>query len=441
MEHIIYNLNVPLALAAVLINAVFVVLVLFRTSMSRVFVIFLFICVSVIIWNLCGYMLHSTGRQYWFYLSLVGSAFIPVLTLHFIINFVRPGARGERWMLPAYGFSGLLASGSCLAVFQPRFRAFVDGGYWDALYLALLMPLFLGGLIILVGAFRRSASPEEKNRLFYLLFAGLIGIVTATSDHIQSLGVDVPRLGHIGSVFYPSILAIGVFKHRSAFDILAQMRDRLDVLGEAAAGIAHEVRNPLTSIKGASKLLADEIESLNHPGCRDYAGIIAEEVERLDDILANFQYYTRPLRIEKEEVPLNELIRKTLRLVELDAQGLAIRHELSEGVGSVPADAALLRQVFLNLIKNASEACGPGGELFIRTEKVSPSVRISFSDNGHGVSEDYLDEIFRPFFTTKSHGIGMGLPISLRIVHAHGGSLEVKSGKPKGTEFSILLPV
>lgn len=441
MEHILLNLNAPLSLAAVLVNAVFVVLVLFRTSMSRAFIIFMFICLSVIIWNLCWYMFHSTGGQYWFYLSLVGSAFIPVLTLHFIINFVGPGAKGERWMPLAYGFSGVLAAGACLAAFQPRFRAIVDGGYWDAAYFALLMPFFLAGLVMLVGALRRSDSAEEKNRLFYFFIAGLIGIVTAASDHIQSLGFDVPRLGHIGSVFYPSILAVVVFKHRGSFDILAQMRDRLDVLGEAAAGIAHEVRNPLTSIKGASKLLADEMERLDHPGCRDYARIIAEEAERLENILANFQYYTRPMRIEKEKVPLNELIIKTLRLVELDVQGLVIRHELSGEVGNVPADAALLRQVFLNLIKNSSEACGPGGELFIRTERVSPSVRISFSDNGHGVPEDCLDEIFRPFFTTKSHGIGMGLPISLRIVHAHGGTLEVKSGKPRGTEFIILLPV
>ncbi len=186
------------------------------------------------------------------------------------------------------------------------------------------------------------------------------------------------------------------------------MQERLESLGEMAAGIAHEIRNPLTSIKGASNLLSDEVKRLDLPRVREYHDIIREEIDRLNHILLNFQYFTRPLKIEKELIPVNEIIRKTVRLAETAPANITIKQDLSGNSPKIMADASLLRQVFLNLIKNAEEACGPEGELVIKTESLPPWFRISFSDNGPGISAENLNRIFEPFFTTKSSRDGDG---------------------------------
>jgi len=107
----------------------------------------------------------------------------------------------------------------------------------------------------------------------------------------------------------------------------------------------------------------------------------------------------------------------------------------------IQADPTFLKQVFLNLIKNSAEACGSDGELLIKTEFFSPSLKIIFSDNGPGIPTELLNRIFEPFFTTKATGIGMGLPICHRIIEAHNGRIEVNNLLPKGTQFSIFLPV
>ena len=234
---------------------------------------------------------------------------------------------------------------------------------------------------------------------------------------------------------------MSVFKHRTAYDVLTQMQEKLESLGEMAAGIAHEIRNPLTSIKGASDLLWGELKDLDLPRAREYHDIIREEIDRLNHILLNFQYFTRPLKIEKELIPVNEIIRKTVRLAETAPATIKIRQELSGNSPKVKADASLLKQVFLNLIKNAEEACGPEGEMVIKTETLPPWFRITFSDNGPGISAETLNRIFEPFFTTKSAGMGMGLAICRRIMLAHGGELDAKNRLPNGAEFTILLPI
>ncbi len=107
----------------------------------------------------------------------------------------------------------------------------------------------------------------------------------------------------------------------------------------------------------------------------------------------------------------------------------------------IQADPSSMKQVFLNLIKNAEEACGSGGELVIKTEYIPPSAKITFSDNGPGIPPEMIHRIFEPFFTTKSAGMGVGLAISRRIIEAHNGKIEVSNILPKGTKFSIILPV
>jgi signal transduction histidine kinase len=441
MNQLFSTLNVLLALIAILINFVFAILVLVRSSRTLVHITFFFICISVIVWNLGELIRYFTGKQMWLNLSLIGSAMIPTLMFHFVITQVRPEQKSSVWIVPAYTFSFFLALSSILAFYYQGIRQFVYGAMWDVCYFIFFTPFFLSLIVMLTNAINQAKSEDEKSRFRYMLLAGIIGVLTVITDHVQALNVPVPPLGHLGSVFYSSTLAIGLFKHRTAYDILAQMRTRLEVLSETAAGIAHEIRNPLSSIKGASSLLAKELKNLGNFKSQEYINIIAEEIERLNNILINFQYFTKPIRIEKEPVSINEVIQKTVKLTESETLNIKIKLELSQDLPMVKADAMSMKQVFLNLIKNAAEACGTDGELAIKTDHISPWVKISFSDNGQGIPTALLDHVFEPFFTTKTTGMGVGLAISNRIIQAHNGWTEVKNILPQGTRFSIFLPV
>ncbi len=359
---------------------------------------------------------------------------------HLVNALVMRERKNRVWIMLAYTFSGLLALSSPLEPLHPVVQRIVGGVTWNISFLVLLFPFILWGIVIVLNAINQTESEDEKSRLRYFIIAVIIAVFTGLTDLVQKLKVPVPPLGHLGSVVYTSILAIGIFKHRKAYDVLAEMQMKLKLLSEMAAGIAHEIRNPLSCIKGASNLLANDLKNLNHPEIQEYHDIIAEEIKRLNNILVNFQDLTRPLKIEKESVSINEVIQKTVKLAEIGTLDIRIRLELSRDLPKIQADASLINQVFLNLIKNVVETCGSDGELVIKTESIPPWVEISFSDDGPGIPPELLNRIFEPFFTTKTTGMGMGLAICQRIIQAHNGRIEVDSLLPKGTQFSIFFP-
>jgi signal transduction histidine kinase len=441
MNQTILTVDAYLALLVVLINLVFAILILVRTSCATFYLIFFFVCLSNMLWNFGDAITYLSGNRFWFYLSLIGSGMLPALMFHFINALVLAERNRGDWILTAYIVAGFFAFSSPLALFHPGIKQFVDGVYWNILYLVLLGPFIFAGMVILTTTFNQTKSEEEKSRLLYILIAAIIAVTTGLTDLVQSLKIPIPPFGHLGCLVYSSILAIGVFKHRKSYDVFAQMRMKLDTLSEMAADVAHEIRNPLSSIKGASNLLANELKNLNQPKIQEYHTIITEEIERLNNILTNFQDLTKPLNVQKDSVSINEVIRKTAKLVEMGTQNLNIRLELSTNLPVVQADAPFLKQVFFNLIKNASEACGPSGELEIRTVSNLPWVKISFSDDGPGIPPELVNRIFEPFYTTKTRGMGVGLAICQRIIQAHNGRIEVNNKLPKGTQFNIFLPV
>lgn len=206
-------------------------------------------------------------------------------------------------------------------------------------------------------------------------------------------------------MIYSSVLAIGVFKHRAAYDLLAEIQMKLDMLNELAAGIAHELRNPLTSIEGAAGLLHTRSGKLTDEESKGYLSLITEEVERLDGILTNYQSLTRPLKIDKEPVRINSVIEKTVGLMQIHANGPGIKLDLSPELPICESGPQSLKQVFINLIKNAQEACGPEDSLHITTEYIPPWIRITFSDTGKGVPLEILPHIFEPFVSVKANGV------------------------------------
>jgi len=227
-----------------------------------------------------------------------------------------------------------------------------------------------------------------------------------------------------------------------------QRSDRLAALGVLAAGVAHEVRNPLVGVRAAAQLM--EREPGFPPSLQEFTGIIIREVDRLNRIVDGLLAFAgrRPLRLRSCNV--NQIVDEALRLEEsaLQAGEVGVVRKYDPAVPAVTADPDRLLQVFLNLIRNGAQAMAGGGDLAVRTrfERLAPqcggraAAVVEIGDRGPGIPPEIQQQLFNPFFTTKDGGTGLGLPISLRIVEEHGGAIEVQSQVGQGTTFRVLLP-
>ena len=263
-------------------------------------------------------------------------------------------------------------------------------------------------------------------------------------------------------------LAIGaarVIESSQAYERVKE-RDRLAALGEMAAGLAHEIRNPLGAIKGAAQLL---ITADTKPNPRiteqtvvdpkssetvELLEIIVEEANRLNNVVTRFLDYARSERPGREgaaKVDLNAILRKTEQLLRQDIakapKPVELRVRLDDMLPQVAGDPESLLQVFLNLGQNALQAMPDGGSLEILTTRRRRSrlgygqfAEVRFRDSGVGIPRDKLKKLFIPFYTTKQKGTGLGLAISHRIVNQHGGTIEVRSTIGQGSTFSVFLP-
>jgi two-component system sensor histidine kinase HydH len=216
---------------------------------------------------------------------------------------------------------------------------------------------------------------------------------------------------------------------------------RLASLGNLAAGIAHEIRNPLSSIKGFATYFKERYR--DNPEDEKTAEIMIQEVERLNRVISQLLEFARPMDISKQPTSIHTVIRHTLKMIEGQARskGITLRTELSPDVRDVLIDPDKMTQVFLNLYLNAIEAMERGGELSV---SLSPQgermIRIDICDTGRGLDLEELAHIFDPYFTTKSTGTGLGLAIVHKIVEAHEGVIRADSVKGKGTTLSVFLP-
>ena len=224
-------------------------------------------------------------------------------------------------------------------------------------------------------------------------------------------------------------------------------RDRLAALGEMAAGLAHEIRNPLGAIKGAAQCL-DPAELQGED--QEFLQVIVEEVNRLNGVVTAFLDYSRPLKQAFGPTDVNEVVTRTEKLIQNDIPpNISLRLDLADGLARVNGDAEQLKQVLINLVQNARQALGDAkGEIVLRTLKPErfgefrhvDQVELQVQDTGPGIPTDQQGNVFVPFFTTKQKGTGLGLAISQRIVKSHGGSIQLQSRPGEGTTFIIRLP-
>jgi len=227
-------------------------------------------------------------------------------------------------------------------------------------------------------------------------------------------------------------------------------KSKLSAIGELASGMAHEINNPLATVSGYTEELLDflnekrslEPQDLNY--VREGLSIIMEHVDRCKYITESLLNFVHPGEYQVREVSVNELIKKTIALIKLDnkLEKRNISAELEVEPYKIKTDPSLLQQVFLNILKNAVEAVGPEGMISVRTKYDRKAVYIEFQDNGIGMTDEVVRNIFQPFFTTKPPGVGtgLGLYICYNIVEKLGGSITVNTTPGAGTTFVVELP-
>jgi signal transduction histidine kinase len=226
-------------------------------------------------------------------------------------------------------------------------------------------------------------------------------------------------------------------------------KDRLAALGEMAAGLAHEIRNPLGSIKASAQYLSETSDQPEGRG--EFLDIIVDEVDRLNRVVSSFLDYARPAHTDPEPIDVNATVQLTLQFLrpECDSADVGLHVTMHPELPKVRIDIEHLRQVLINLVQNAMQAMTSGGDIYVETRiqdrfriggGARPWVHLSVRDTGPGIAPGLLANLFVPFVTTKQQGTGLGLAISQRIVSETGGRIDVRSRQGVGTTFVVLLP-
>src|SRR3954467_9118657 len=292
---------------------------------------------------------------------------------------------------------------------------------------------------IVAGAFEASHLPNRAE----LRLKNTEKVIGYTLSHVRdSRGRDVGA-----TLFFKDLTRVEQLEERE------RLRDRLAALGEMAAAIAHEVKNPLAGIEVMAGILKRQLTEL--PDAQNTLADIIKEAKAANVIVQEVLDFVRPLRLQVEDVAIADVVRDAIGMAESHPQkgNIRIRVDMPESLRPIQGDPHQLRQIFTTLVTNAFEAMNGAGHVEISGASIDedesttaeqtpgPMVMITITDNGPGIPPDVIDRIFSPFFTTKPQGSGLGLAIVRKIVDAHDGRIDVGERPGGGTIFRVTLPV
>jgi signal transduction histidine kinase len=480
-------------------------LVVFRARRARGAFPIALLCVSLFVWDFGqGVLRRDEHQTSWAIIRLIGSSTSPAFLWHFVLIFTGRDRSLRPWLIGVYLLTFLFALSTAAALFSPACEAYVSGSAWNLIYLGVLFPFFIASFVLVSRRRNEVQTSVERNAVNFVAFGIAVAVVMGFTELVHRFW-GFPALGHVGSVLCTLAVAVAILRHRllekqapirtlflflllaaSVIVVIAllssllqertraaflfgavalttllalyrtvfahlyeqaQRRERLALIGTMAAGVAHEIRNPLASIKGAAQFVQKDLEGA--PGkeeAKEYLQLLVGEVDRLNGVVESFLTYARPIDPRRQDLLLDVFLKDLLRL-HAAALPPAVRVETAfdPDLPPVSADPALLTQAVTNAIRNAAEAMPEGGTLSIRTSGVASALRnwaaIEVEDTGPGIPRQDLDQIFQPFFTTKTKGTGLGLAISLRILEAHGGDIVVENVQPRGCRFTFFLPL
>ena len=217
----------------------------------------------------------------------------------------------------------------------------------------------------------------------------------------------------------------------------AKQKEKLAVVGQMAASIAHEIKNPLSSLKGFTQL-QQERDKENE----NYYPIMLNEIDRINSIVSDLLILGKPNGSTKTYVSLEEILNYVVSINELQAsrQCITIRTEIEKPLPNIYCDENQMKQVFLNLLKNSIESMLDGGNIVIKAQLKANQFIISVHDEGEGIPHEQIEKLGEPFYTSKPNGTGLGLMVTKKILEEHNGKLEISSIPKRGTKIDVILP-
>jgi signal transduction histidine kinase len=308
------------------------------------------------------------------------------------------------------------------------------------IYYGTSIPFSSGNIVDLLFIF---FSPVFVNKqYFWAATLGIVGKYLLFAIVLKDTFLYLPILI---TVILSAIAFILLIRFRSYINSLTfayeelRQKEKLAVIGQMATAIGHEIRNPLSSLKGFTQLQYEANTNSN-----EFYPIMIQEIDRINSIVDDLMYLGKPREIVFEKAKINEIINYTLSITKQQAeiQGIRMETMIDEQIPAIDCDEKQLKQVFINLIKNAIEAMPDGGTLKIKSESSNEkNICITVEDEGYGIMEADLQNLGVPFYTTKKDGTGLGLMVTNQIIKDHNGSLKIESKRGLGTKVIVTLPI
>jgi len=481
--------------------------VIFRARRARGALPIALLCVALFLWDMGEGLFTLTGEQdwHWRHIRLIGSSMAPAFLWHFVLVFTHREQSHRKWMLFLYGATALFTLTTAGSLFVKSLESFVDTRGWNLTYLIVLFPFLVWSFVLVRGRMRELDRPVERNALAFVAVGIAMGALTGFTDLTHLLWNRIPKLGYLGSVLCTTVLAIAILRHKllehqapvrrflivlllaasavfvyvvlskivperyDAFLVIGgvlvvtilalwrmvflrlfeqgERRKQLALIGTMAAGVAHEIKNPLAAIKGSAQFVQKDLEGLEgRDEAREYLKLLVGEVDRLNGVIESFLAYARPLEPKRQDVLLPAFLADLVKFQSTSLPpGVRLETYFDPDLPPVSADPNLLTHAVTNVLRNAVEALPEGGTITLSTRGVTTALRnyavIEIADTGAGMPREVLERIFQPFFTTKTKGTGLGLAITQRIIESHGGEIAVENVLPHGCRFTFLLPL
>ena len=463
------------------------------------------LCMVMFGWNLSELLYRLSHAPAWSCLDHVVSPLTTPVALHFVFAFVGVRRRLSWLLYAAYAGFGALSLVSGGAFLFAWGDGFAPSRHWSIVHLAGALPLLSLAIWLVVRHLRRQTSAEEKMRTRLVLAALVVGGVLATTELWAGTGIRVPRLGPVATLLIAGLLAVVALRYElfvrnlsalaaanalatacvallayfAVFRLLASsaaalvvasatlavllgvviwrlaaasvarrtQMERLALLGRFSAQLAHDLKNPLAALKGATQFLQEERARGNSiDDQEEFLRLLSCEIDRLSRLVDKYRRLGS-LEPEREDTDLNALVESALRLERLAAASdIELVLNLASDLPPVCVDADLLTAALENIARNAVEAMNGKGMLVVRTEATGDTeqltgVSITVCDSGVGMDPRQQERVFDEFFTTKASGSGLGLSLVRRVVAAHGGDVAIRSQEGVGTEVCLRLPL
>ncbi len=334
---------------------------------------------------------------------------------------------------PLLYFGGGLASSFYLVLFLPVISAATNFNLWGtAAATFTACALYLSFMALLES--RNQFIPEDQvgELILRVLFLPVVGYLTnqladANRTEARKLQATAAELAQANA-------------NLTKAEADVRRSDRLAALGQLTAGLAHELRNPLATMRSSAELLTRQVASENEIA-REMASNITEEVDRTGSLITRFLDFARPRSLQLETTDLHAMLDRSIDRFTKAGATVSVFKNYSPDIPPVRMDAAMMEQVILNLLTNAAQASPAGASVTVKTVRNKNAVDIAVIDRGSGIAAKNLESIFNPFFTTKPEGVGLGLAVVSKIIEEHDGQISVDSTPGEGSVFVIHLPI